>query len=175
MSLMFDHPDNEPVLELNEAQCWKLLENTRHGRLAFVENNQIEIFPLNFVTHEQRLYFRTAPGSKLAAAAGQLQIAFEADGILPDQGWSVVCRGGLRLLEDEDDIAHAASLGVAPWIPTFKDNYVEITVDDLTGRHFIFGRQPERGDTGTFQRESMTLTSNPDEPGSSTDTSRLSR
>lgn len=141
--LIFPHDNDEPVLELTDEQCWKLLDNTRHGRLAFNDEERIEIFPVNFVTDNGNLIFRTAPGTKLVAAAGSQPATFEADGILPDQGWSVVVRGATRVLGAEAEIKHAKTLGLSPWIPTYKDFFIEFSVDEVTGRHFVFGRQPE--------------------------------
>lgn len=141
---MFEHEDGEPVLVLDDAQCWKLLEHTRHGRLGLRVNDELDLFPVNFVARDQKIYFRTAPGSKLAELTINPKAIVQADGILSDQGWSVLARGTARVLENEDEIEFAEGLGIQPWIPTYKDFYVEVDVSRVTGRHFIFGEQPER-------------------------------
>ena len=99
---------------------------------------------MNFVARDQKIYFRTAPGSKLAELTINPKVIVQADGILSDQGWSVLARGTARVLENEDEIEFAEGLGIQPWIPTYKDFYVEVDVSRVTGRHFIFGEQPER-------------------------------
>ncbi|WP_246840062.1 pyridoxamine 5'-phosphate oxidase family protein [Auritidibacter sp. NML130574] len=169
--LMFEHPENEPVLTLTEEQCRKLLDNTRHGRFAFADGPKIEIFPINYVRDGDLLYFRTAPGSKLAAAEHGLDVAFETDGILPEQAWSVVVRGVARMVTDTAELEHVRQLGIAPWVPTLKDFFASISIEELSGRHFIFGRQPERDEDRGFRYDPDLKTS---EPPRHPDTSRLS-
>ena len=43
-----------------------------------------------------------------------------------------------------DDVARADGLGLVPWIPTLKYNYVEVTAVAITGRAFRRGVEPER-------------------------------
>lgn len=155
---MFEHKKDEPVLELTRQQCELLLRNTRHGRLAFLADGRVEIFPVNYIFDGDKLFFRTAPGAKLLAAEAQTLVAFETDGILPDEGWSVVVRGDLATVP-EDEVDYVRGLGVAPWVPTHKDFFVSLSIQELTGRHFIFARQPERGDAHPF-------TYDPDQPRS---------
>lgn len=142
--LMFDHPDGEPVLVLDEEQIWKLLEHTAHGRLVVVPGGRVEIFPFNFAVQDRTLVMRTGPGNKLAGMAVDENVVVEADGILDDQAWSVVLRGRAQLLESEADRSRAEELNLKPWVPTAKDFYVRITPDEVSGRHFAFGPHPER-------------------------------
>ncbi len=168
---MFEHEKDQPVLHLNRQQAELLLRNTRHGRLAFLTDGQIEIFPVNYAFDGKKLFFRTAPGSKLLAAQARAMVAFETDGILPDEGWSVVVRGNISTVPEED-IDYVRGLGLAPWVPTYKDFFVSLSIEEITGRHFIFARQPERGDERTFQYD-------PDQPRSTPpenpDPTKLSR
>ena len=141
---MFDHPNNDPILELSEDQCWQLLEGTQHGRLVAVVGSRPDIFPINIAAQDRTLVFRTAPGTKLAEVAVNENVLFEADGILSDQAWSVVVRGTAQMLERDAEIARAERLNLKPWVPTPKDNYVRITPTEISGRHFRFGHHPER-------------------------------
>lgn len=144
MNLMFPHPDDEPVLVLDDERSWKLLTHTRHARVAFQGDDRLEIFPVNILTEQPVVYFRTAPGSKLTAAEQGVEVALEADGMLPDQGWSVVARGTAREITDEEEIRRVRLLGLSPWVPTFKDHIVAVEVTEISGRHFEFGPHPER-------------------------------
>ncbi|GAA4108006.1 pyridoxamine 5'-phosphate oxidase family protein [Enteractinococcus coprophilus] len=168
---MFEHQKDQPVLKLTRQQAELLLRNTRHGRLAFLSEGQVEIFPVNYVFDEKKLYFRTAPGSKLIAAEARSMVAFETDGILPDEGWSVVVRGKISPVAEEE-IDYVRGLGLAPWIPTFKDFFVALSIEEITGRHFIFARQPERGDERTFTYDPQRTTSTPPEDPDPTKLSR---
>jgi len=142
--MMFEHADGQPVLELNDEQSWRLLEGTRHGRLVVSVAGEPDIFPVNYVTADRKIYLRTAPGNKLAQLTINSAVLFEADGILPDEAWSVVLRGTARVLSSSSELEAVEALGLKTWVPTLKDFYVEIDPTSVSGRHFQFGEQPER-------------------------------
>jgi uncharacterized protein len=142
---MFEHADGNPVLELSDEQSWRLLEGTRHGRLVVSVAGEPDIFPVNYVSSNGKLYLRTAPGNKLAQLTINSAVLFEADGILSDEAWSVILRGKARVLSNSAELAAVEELGLKSWVPTLKDFYVEIEPDSVSGRHFQLGDQPERG------------------------------
>ncbi|MBV1778503.1 pyridoxamine 5'-phosphate oxidase family protein [Paeniglutamicibacter sp. ABSL32-1] len=140
--MMFSHDD--PILVLDDEQCWKLLENTQHGRLVLTAAGETDVFPINYRAHDGLLLLRTAPGTKLAELTINENVVFQADGITSDEAWSVVVKGRARVLEQGSDIAAAEALNLKTWIPTLKDFYVEIKPSRVSGRHFNLGEQPER-------------------------------
>ncbi|MFJ6027930.1 pyridoxamine 5'-phosphate oxidase family protein [Pseudarthrobacter sp. NPDC092424] len=142
--MMFEHADANPVLELNDEQSWKLLEGTRHGRLVVSVAGEPDIFPVNYLVSNRRVYLRTAPGNKLAQLTINAKVLFETDGILSEEAWSVVLRGTARVLTNSSELAAVEELGLKTWVPTLKDFYVEIEPVSISGRHFVFGEQPER-------------------------------
>ncbi|TLM81498.1 pyridoxamine 5'-phosphate oxidase family protein [Pseudarthrobacter sp. NamE2] len=141
--MMFEHADGNPVLELDDEQSWRLLEGTKHGRLVVSVAGEPDIFPVNYVTSERKVYLRTAPGNKLAQLTINSTVLFEADGILSDEAWSVVLRAKARVLSNSADLAAVEELGLKSWVPTLKDFYVEIDPVSVSGRHFQLGEQPE--------------------------------
>lgn len=140
--MMFTHED--PVLVLDDEQCWKLLDNTQHGRLVLNAAGETDIFPINYRAHDGLLLLRTAPGTKLAELTINENVVFQADGVTADEAWSVVVKGRAKVLEQSTEIAAAEALNLKTWIPTLKDFYVEITPSRISGRHFNLGEQPER-------------------------------
>lgn len=144
--MMFEHADGAPVLHLTEDQSWQLLDNTKHGRIAVYAGVEVDIFPVNYSTTDRVVYVRTAPGSKLTELTINPKVAFEADGILSDEAWSVIVHGEAKVLETEAEIEIARNSGVTPWVPTSKEFWVSITPTSVTGRHFVFGKQPEMDD-----------------------------
>jgi uncharacterized protein len=142
--MMFDHQDGNPILQLDDEQTWKLVEGAKHGRLVVTVAGEPDIFPVNYVVGGRKLFLRTAPGDKLAELTINAKVLFETDGVLSDEAWSVVLRGTARVLDKSADIAAAEALGLKSWVPTLKDFYVEITPTSVSGRHFLFGEQPER-------------------------------
>ncbi|MFJ6157916.1 pyridoxamine 5'-phosphate oxidase family protein [Pseudarthrobacter sp. NPDC092184] len=142
--MMFEHVDGHPVLELDDEQSWRLLEGTKHGRLVVSVAGEPDIFPVNYVTANRKIYLRTAPGNKLAQLTINSTVLFETDGILSEEAWSVVLRGKARVLSNSAELAAVEELGLKTWVPTLKDFYVEIEPTSVSGRHFEFGEQPER-------------------------------
>ena len=142
--MMFEHVDGQPVLELDDEQSWRLLEGTKHGRLVVSVAGEPDIFPVNYVTANRKIYLRTAPGNKLAQLTINSTVLFETDGILSEEAWSVVLRGKARVLSNSAELAAVEELGLKTWVPTLKDFYVEIEPTSVSGRHFEFGEQPER-------------------------------
>ena len=142
--MMFEHADGQPVLELDDEQSWRLLEGTKHGRLVVSVAGEPDIFPVNYVTADRKIYLRTAPGNKLAQLTINATVLFETDGILSEEAWSVVLRGKARVLSNSAELAAVEELGLKTWVPTLKDFYVEIEPTSVSGRHFQFGEQPER-------------------------------
>jgi nitroimidazol reductase NimA-like FMN-containing flavoprotein (pyridoxamine 5'-phosphate oxidase superfamily) len=143
-AMMFNHADGNPVLELDDEQSWKLLEATKHGRLVVSVAGEPDIFPVNYLTSDRKIYLRTAPGNKLAQLTINATVLFETDGVLSDEAWSVVLRGTARVLSTSAELAAVEELGLKSWVPTLKDFYVEIKPTSVSGRHFQVGEQPER-------------------------------
>lgn len=142
--MMFTHADDNPILELDDEQSWKLLESTKHGRIVVSVAGEPDIFPVNYMTSGQKIYLRTAPGNKLAQLTINSKVLFETDGILSDEAWSIVLRGTARVLSTSAELEAVEALGLKTWVPTLKDFYVEILPTSVSGRHFLFGEQPER-------------------------------
>ncbi|MCO4237006.1 pyridoxamine 5'-phosphate oxidase family protein [Pseudarthrobacter raffinosi] len=142
--MMFTHADGNPVLELDDEQSWKLLEATKHGRLVVSVAGEPDIFPVNYLVSDRKIYLRTAPGNKLAQLTINSRVLLETDGILSEEAWSVVLRGTARVLTNSAELAVVEALGLKSWVPTLKDFYVEIVPTSVSGRHFELGDQPER-------------------------------
>ncbi|TFC63431.1 pyridoxamine 5'-phosphate oxidase family protein [Cryobacterium sp. TMT2-15-1] len=132
------------VQNLSEDDCWDLLISSSFGRLAMSISGEPDIYPVNFVSADRRLVFRTAEGTKLLELTVNNRVAFEIDGIGRSEAWSVVVRGGARVLDKQAEIEAADQLPLRPLIPTLKYIYVEITPTRITGRRFQLGPEPDR-------------------------------
>jgi nitroimidazol reductase NimA-like FMN-containing flavoprotein (pyridoxamine 5'-phosphate oxidase superfamily) len=82
--------------------------------------------------------FRTAEGTKLAAAVLGAAVAFEIDGYEPasEEAWSVVLKGRAREIESMRDVFDALDLPLFPWHAGSKHRFVRIVPDDVSGRRF---------------------------------------
>lgn len=131
-----------PISEIREAKCWDLLDSVTVGRLATAADSWPTIFPLNFVVDGESVVFRSAEGSKLSELTKNDHVAFEADGWDEEKGWSVIIKGHGEIITDAAELARAERLPLLPWVPTIKSNFVRVTADEITGRRFSFGEDP---------------------------------
>jgi len=137
------------VLETNV--CWQLLRVTEVGRLAVSITEHPDIFPINYVVDQGTVVFRTAEGTKLAAAVLGRAVAFEIDGYDPDRGdaWSVVMKGHATEIERMQDVFDVLDLPLFPWHASPKHRFVRIEPFDITGRRFHVTERPATDARGT--------------------------
>lgn len=123
------------VLGLDE--CLRRLRSTPVGRIALVADGDPVILPVNHGVDGSDVVFRTAPGSKLAAAQGSEPVAFEADGYETARryGWSVVVKGIAEPVYDDVAIARYERLGVQPWADGVdRPTWVRVRAEEVSGR-----------------------------------------
>lgn len=124
------------ILELDEHQCWDLLRSQEVGRLAVAIANHPDIFPVNYVVDHASVVFRTAEGTKLAAAVLGESVAFETDGESEGEAWSVVVKGRAVEIEQMYELFDALDLPLYPWHAAPKHRFVRILPELVTGRRF---------------------------------------
>jgi uncharacterized protein len=126
------------MIELSEPECWDLLRNAEVGRIAVSIMNHPDIFPINYVVDHGSIVFRTAEGTKLAAAVLGASVAFEIDGYDAALGeaWSVVVKGAAVEIEQILGRFDAADLPLFPWHASPKHRFVRIEPELVTGRRF---------------------------------------
>lgn len=122
---------------LGPEECFELLDKAAVGRVGFIDQGGPVILPVNFAMDGRSPVFKTAEGSKLAAAMVQKPIALEIDDWDPvtHTGWSVLAKGVADLILDDDEIAELDKLPVQPWTrPDLRHHWVRILVEEMTGR-----------------------------------------
>jgi uncharacterized protein len=124
------------IVELDEHQCWDLLRSQEVGRLAVAIANHPDIFPVNYVVDHASVVFRTAEGTKLAAAVLGESVAFETDGESDGEAWSVVVKGRAVEIEQMYELFDALDLPLYPWHAAPKHRFVRILPELVTGRRF---------------------------------------
>lgn len=129
---------------LDEAECLELLSGQVLGRLAVSITNHPDIFPINHVVDDGCVVFKTAEGTKLAAAVLGASVAYEVDGYDPGNGvaWSVVVKGKAVEIEAIEDQLHAEDLPLFPWHISPKRRFVRINPTQITGRRFHVADHP---------------------------------
>lgn len=134
--MTIDPSSGVSILEHHER--WALLREADVGRLAVAISKHPDIFPVNFVVDHGTVVFRTAEGTKLAAAVPGQAVAFEVDGYEPASGvtWSVVIKGRAVEIERLQEVFDALDLPLFPWHAAPKSRFVRIEPDDVSGRRF---------------------------------------
>jgi len=123
---------------LDVAECLYLLRSAQVGRLGIAIMNVPDIFPVNFVVDDDTVVFRTAEGTKFAAAILGTAVAFEVDGYDPEAGeaWSVVLKGQAVEIQNMYELFDAEDLPLFPWHNSPKYRFVRIQSGEITGRRF---------------------------------------
>ena len=121
---------------LDAAECRRLLGSVPIGRIAFTDSALPAVQPVNFLVHDGAVIFRTAEGSKLAAATRNAVVAFEADEIDPEyqRGWSVLVVGHAREVTDPVLRRQLTELPLRPWAAGIRDHVIRIPIEVINGR-----------------------------------------
>ena len=124
-------------VELSATESWALLRQAAVGRLAVIVDDRPEIFPVNHLVDHGSVVFRTALGTKLAAAVGHW-VAFEVDGYDPEtsSAWSVVVKGEAQEVNRLYDVLEVVELPLFPWHSSPKSHFVRIEPHSISGRRF---------------------------------------
>ncbi|GAB2687463.1 pyridoxamine 5'-phosphate oxidase family protein [Thalassiella azotivora] len=123
---------------LSRDDCLELLGSVEVGRVVFTDRALPAILPVAFVVRDGDVVLRTAEGSRLARAARDAVLAFEADQVAAGGrgGWSVVVTGEARLESDDLERARLDAL-LTPWVPGIKDVFIRIPLTVVTGRRVV--------------------------------------
>lgn len=128
-------PDDVEVLD--PSQCWAIVREAPFGRLGVIVDGRPEIFPVNHIVDHGSIVFRSAAGTKVAAAVGS-RVVFEVDGFeVPDgRAWSVMVSGPARKVTETDDLIDVMQAPLDPWHRGSKPHFVRIVTESVTGRRF---------------------------------------
>jgi uncharacterized protein len=67
------------LVELTRSECLRLLAGDVIGRVVFTDSALPTVQPVNYVLDDEEIIFRTANGSKLAAATRNAVVASQLD------------------------------------------------------------------------------------------------
>ena len=132
--------EESPIERLGEDECWTLLAGNDLARLAIRRGDGVDIFPVNYTVNDRRIFFRSAPGSKLVDLTRDPAVAFEIDGAEGRVWWSVVVRGRAQRMATDSEILASGVLALHALTPTTTWNYIRIVPEAVTGRRFEAAR-----------------------------------
>ena len=122
--------------DLEESVCWRLITRVAVGRVGFVYDDEPIVLPVNCVVVDGKIGFRTAGYSMLHELGTGARVAFEADHVDPvaESGWSVLIRGHLWEVVDQEFRARLIASGNHPWAPGPIDRWMMIVPSVISGR-----------------------------------------
>jgi nitroimidazol reductase NimA-like FMN-containing flavoprotein (pyridoxamine 5'-phosphate oxidase superfamily) len=122
--------------ELSRHEALRLLADARLGRVALSVDALPVVLPVFVAMVDDRIVFRTVPGTKLTAAVNETIVAVEADRLdeHTGEGWSVLVRGIARELTDPVATDLARTRLGSTWLDGAAEHLVEVTTDLVTGR-----------------------------------------
>jgi hypothetical protein len=124
------------LVELDRAECLRLLGTAVVGRVVFTESALPTAQPVSFLLDDEEVVFQTSGGSKLAVAGRNHVVAFEVDDLDPmaRTGWSVVGVGEAYEVVDPDRLAELAGRIPPPWAAGRTGHVISVPLQRLTGR-----------------------------------------
>jgi uncharacterized protein len=130
--------DRNGLEVLPRAVCLHLLAEAHVGRIALSMGALPVVLPVNFAMCDDDILVRTAPGTKLEAAATNAVVAFEVDNVDPvyHTGWSVLAQGIAKEVTDPTDLERARRVPLVPWAGS-DGHYLLISTEFLSGRRML--------------------------------------
>ena len=122
---------------LSFEECVDCLGQVPVGRIAITVEALPVILPVNFAFADDSIYFRTVPGTKLAAATSRVVVAFEVDSYESDgqAGWSVLVQGMARIVTDGPTLERIIRAKLDAWaLHGEADHVVRLEMSTITGR-----------------------------------------
>ena len=129
-------PTGAELVELDRGACLRLLATSAIGRVIFTDGALPAAQPVTYLLAGEEIIFRTANGSKLAAATRNTIVAFEVDEIdsVNRSGWSVLGVGHAYEVTDPQRLADLADSTVHSWVPGRLLHTIAVPLQRLTGR-----------------------------------------
>ena len=120
---------------LDEQQSYELLATTTIGRIGFVVDDRVQIYPVNYAISARELMLRTSPVGLLARLAEHpAEVSFEVDyhDPLGNTAWSVLMHGTLSRAPEEQAADIIAR--VSPWADDDRDLPLLFRIETIEGR-----------------------------------------
>lgn len=122
--------------EMTDPECWALATTQSTGRLAFIHDGLLDIFPVNFFVMAERIYFRTSPDGTIATTP-LVQAAFQLDQANKEarSGWTIIFNGPVTPVEDPSLLTTLwGKPADEPWAPGQRDAFFTLSPTLVRGR-----------------------------------------
>jgi nitroimidazol reductase NimA-like FMN-containing flavoprotein (pyridoxamine 5'-phosphate oxidase superfamily) len=135
---MNDNQRDSHLTVIPHAECRDLLESTTVGRVAFVNDDGLQLIPLNFAVIDGYIFFRTSTDSILNDLAdGVDEVVFGVDYHAPHyrDGWNVTVKGSTFRVTDP--VVHEQVMSwsrLHPWAGGERDVVIRLDPRSMEGR-----------------------------------------
>jgi nitroimidazol reductase NimA-like FMN-containing flavoprotein (pyridoxamine 5'-phosphate oxidase superfamily) len=132
-----DHVDTPRSHELTPQECAAYLASATMGRVAWDTGGLVNILPVSYAMHGDRVTFRTSPYGALAHLRNPTNVAFQIDKVDANTStaWSVVVRGRAEAVVLQQSLnALWARPDIVAWAPGTRNLFISITPQAITGR-----------------------------------------
>ncbi|WP_051479098.1 pyridoxamine 5'-phosphate oxidase family protein [Arthrobacter sp. H5] len=121
---------------LNTDACWALIAGQTTGRIGFLHEGLVTLFPLNCIVDDRGVYFRTSEGG-IIASSHLAQAAFQLDQVdtATRSGWTVLINGPIKRITDPGHLKTLwGSRAEEPWAPGQRNVFFGIKPGKISGR-----------------------------------------
>ena len=128
-------PSNFHFEVLEEDECRRLLRQKHIGRIVWLDADEPQALPINYVMDNDTILFRTSPQSVIAKVAHQGSAAFEVDDIdeFLGTGWSVLVTGTPAAVESSE-LPKSFYDRPQPWASGPRNLYIRLEPRRISGR-----------------------------------------
>lgn len=129
---------------LSADECESLLASQFVGRVAVWSGDHPAVLPVLYGMLDGDVVFRTGPGEKLIAAALGQEVVFEIDAVesVTRTGWSVNVIARAERIVSRRDLEQAEQLGLEQWAGDYRDEFVRLRTQQLSGRRIRLESDP---------------------------------
>jgi len=123
-------------MPLDRERCLQLLTTTTVGRIAFVDDQGVQLVPVNFALLDDAIYLRTLADGFIAGSIGH-PVAFGVDyhGASFRLGWNVTVKGIVEEVTDEATRERVMTYErLDPWAGGDRTLVLRIGIDSIDGR-----------------------------------------
>jgi nitroimidazol reductase NimA-like FMN-containing flavoprotein (pyridoxamine 5'-phosphate oxidase superfamily) len=123
-----------PIEHLSDEDAWNLVQANQIGRIASARQGAPDIYPVSYLVHNWKIYFRTGIESRLRKDIEGNLVAFEAAQQMDRDFSSTVILGMVRVLAEAEASRMLDQLPIVEFAPESDYIWMEIDPSEVRGR-----------------------------------------
>jgi nitroimidazol reductase NimA-like FMN-containing flavoprotein (pyridoxamine 5'-phosphate oxidase superfamily) len=123
-----------PIDHLDDEESWAIIQANQIGRIASARDGAPDIYPVSYVVHNWKIYFRTGAESRLRKETDGRVVAFETDAQILRHFSSTVALGVVRTLTNDEAAKVLDQLPIVNFAPDRDYVWMEMDPAEVRGR-----------------------------------------